>query len=70
MFDVYSVILSDSFSKGQIVAMYLLYYNLTEKPFQINTDPKFLWQGEKHKEALAMLKYGILDNRGLRKTGR
>jgi general secretion pathway protein A len=44
--------------------MYLLYYNLTEKPFQINTDPKFLWQGEKHKEALAMLKYGILDNRG------
>ena len=44
--------------------MYLSYYNLTEKPFQINTDPKFLWQGEKHKEALAMLKYGILDNRG------
>ena len=44
--------------------MYLSYYNLTEKPFQINTDPKFLWQGEKHKEAFAMLKYGILDNRG------
>ena len=44
--------------------MYLSHYNLTEKPFQINTDPKFLWQGEKHKEALAMLKYGILDNRG------
>lgn len=44
--------------------MYLSYYNLTEKPFQINTDPKFFWQGEKHKEALAMLKYGILDNRG------
>ncbi len=44
--------------------MYLSYYNLIEKPFQINTDPKFLWQGEKHKEAFAMLKYGILDNRG------
>jgi len=44
--------------------MYLSYYNLTEKPFQINADPKFLWYGEKHKEALAMLKYGILDNRG------
>ena len=44
--------------------MYLSYYNLTEKPFQINTDPKFLWQGEKHKEALAMLKYGILESRG------
>lgn len=47
-----------------LITMYLSYYNLTEKPFQINTDPKFLWQGEKHKEALAMLKYGILDNRG------
>ena len=47
-----------------LISMYLSYYNLTEKPFQINTDPKFLWQGEKHKEALAMLKYGILDNRG------
>lgn len=44
--------------------MYLSYYNLTEKPFQINADPKFLWYGEKHKEALAMLKYGILDNSG------
>ena len=44
--------------------MYLLYYNLTEKPFQINADPKFLWYGEKHKEAFAMLKYGILDNSG------
>jgi len=30
--------------------MYLSYYNLNEKPFQISTDPKFL--------------YGILDNKG------
>ncbi len=44
--------------------MYLSFYNLTEKPFQISTDPKFLWLGEKHKEALAILKYGIMDNRG------
>ena len=44
--------------------MYLSYYNLAVKPFQISTDPKFLWMGEKHKEALAILKYGILDNRG------
>ncbi|MDL1986390.1 MAG: AAA family ATPase, partial [Deltaproteobacteria bacterium] len=45
--------------------MYLSYYNLNEKPFQISTDPKFLWLGEKHKEALAILTYGILDNKGL-----
>ena len=44
--------------------MYLSYYNLNEKPFQISTNPKFLWLGEKHKEALATLTYGILDNKG------
>jgi general secretion pathway protein A len=44
--------------------MYLSYYNLNEKPFQISTNPKFLWLGEKHKEALAILTYGILDNKG------
>ncbi len=44
--------------------MYLSHYQLNEKPFQINPDPKFLWLGEKHKEALAILKYGVLDNRG------
>lgn len=44
--------------------MYLSYYHLTCKPFQISSDPKFLWLGEKHKEAFAILKYGILDNKG------
>ena len=44
--------------------MYTGYYNLTLKPFQISSDPAFLWLGEKHREALATLKYGILDNRG------
>lgn len=44
--------------------MYLEKYNLTEKPFQITTDSRFLWLGEKHKEAFATLKYGVLDNRG------
>ena len=44
--------------------MYLSFYNLTAKPFQTNTDPKFLWLGAKHKEALATLKYGVLDNKG------
>lgn len=44
--------------------MYRDFYNLTEKPFQITTDPRFLWLGEKHQEAFATLKYGILDDRG------
>ena len=44
--------------------MYLSHFQLKRKPFQISTDPEFLWMGEKHKEALAILKYGILDNRG------
>jgi general secretion pathway protein A len=44
--------------------MYLSHYDLKEKPFQINPDPRFLWLGETHKEALARLKYGILDSRG------
>ena len=45
--------------------MYLSFYKLKAKPFQISTDPHFLWLSEKHKEALATLKYGILDNKGV-----
>ena len=44
--------------------MYLDHFSLNIKPFQITVDPKFLWLGEKHKEALATLRDGILDNRG------
>ncbi|MFZ7126620.1 MAG: AAA family ATPase [Desulfobacterales bacterium] len=44
--------------------MYLEHFGLNAKPFQIAADPRFLWLGEKHKEALAILKYGIFDNRG------
>jgi general secretion pathway protein A len=44
--------------------MYLSFYQLTHKPFQITTDPKFLWLGEKHTEALATLKYGIQEDKG------
>jgi len=44
--------------------MYLTHFNLKIKPFRISPDPKFLWLGETHKEALAMLQYGIQDNRG------
>jgi len=44
--------------------MYLDHYKLTAKPFSIAADSKFLWLGEKHQEALAVLKYGVLDNKG------
>ncbi len=45
--------------------MYLSHYQLKQKPFQLSPDPRFLWLGETHKEALATLRYGILENRGL-----
>jgi type II secretory pathway predicted ATPase ExeA/TolA-binding protein len=44
--------------------MYRSHFNLTEKPFKLTADPKFLWLGEKHKEALATLKYGVIDQKG------
>ena len=44
--------------------MYLSHYNLRHMPFQINPDPRFLWLGEKHKEALSVLKYGVISNQG------
>lgn len=44
--------------------MYLEHFRLTQKPFQINTDPAFFWLGEKHREALAALNYGLLENKG------
>jgi type II secretory pathway predicted ATPase ExeA/cell division septation protein DedD len=45
--------------------MYISHYSLAEKPFQINTDPKFLWLSEIHKEALAVLEYGVMSRNGI-----
>jgi general secretion pathway protein A len=44
--------------------MYLTHYNLKIMPFETSPDPKFIWLSEKHKEALASLKYGIQENKG------
>lgn len=44
--------------------MYLEHFRLSQNPFQINSDPSFLWYGEKHKEALATLQYGLHENKG------
>jgi len=45
--------------------MYLSHFHLNRRPFQINTDQRFLYLSEKHQEALAILRYGVLDNRGI-----
>lgn len=44
--------------------MYLNYYELKKYPFRTNPDPAFLWFGEKHKEALSLLEYGMLKKDG------
>ncbi len=44
--------------------MYTSYYGFSKKPFDITPDPGTLFLGENHKEALAVLKYGVLDNKG------
>lgn len=44
--------------------MYMSFYKLTEKPFERKPEPSFLWHGEKYKEALSTLRYGILDKKG------
>ena len=44
--------------------MYLNHYALEKHPFRTNPDPDFLWFGEKHKEALSVLKYGLLKRDG------
>ncbi len=44
--------------------MYLSHYNLSEMPFKISTDPRFLYLSNDHKEALANLKYGLQSGDG------
>ncbi len=42
--------------------MYCKYFGLTEKPFNMTPDPRFIFLSESHREAIAHLLYGI-DNR-------
>jgi general secretion pathway protein A len=44
--------------------MYLKHFNLKLMPFNDSPDSQFLWLGEKHKEVLAVLKFGIQENKG------
>jgi type II secretory pathway predicted ATPase ExeA len=45
--------------------MYLDHFQIKEKPFLLNTDPRFLWLGTKHYDALKILEHGIKENKGL-----
>ena len=44
--------------------MYADFYNLKEQPFNLTLVPRFLYLGEVHKEALALLTYGVLERKG------
>lgn len=44
--------------------MYTDFYNLKEKPFNLTPSPRFLYLGETHKEALALITYGVMERKG------
>jgi len=44
--------------------MYLKFFGLTAKPFELTPDPKFLFLTPGHREALAQLTYGIQEQKG------
>jgi len=44
--------------------VYLDHYHLKAKPFDLSPQPDFLWLGEKHQEALATMRYGIVEDLG------
>jgi general secretion pathway protein A len=44
--------------------MYLTHFGLSEKPFKATPDPRFLWLGARHQEALNALVTGVLRGDG------
>jgi type II secretory pathway predicted ATPase ExeA len=44
--------------------MYLKFFGLTDKPFELTPDPKFLFLTPGHREALAQLIYGVQEQKG------
>src|ERR1700689_627639 len=44
--------------------MYLNYFKLSEEPFGVTPDTRFLFLGQQHREAVASLAYGTECNRG------
>jgi general secretion pathway protein A len=47
-----------------VADMYLQHFSLREEPFGATPDPRFLFLGEAHREALASLVHGIESRRG------
>jgi general secretion pathway protein A len=45
-------------------SVYLEYYGLTEPPFDITPNPRFLFYSAKHREAFNHLLYGIRERKG------
>lgn len=46
------------------MAVYLEYYGLTEPPFAITPNPRFLFYSAKHREAFNHLLYGVRERKG------
>jgi len=44
--------------------MYTAFYDLKEKPFNLTPSSRFLYLGESHREALNMLRYGVMERKG------
>ena len=44
--------------------MYSAHFGLSELPFSITPDPRYVYMSERHREALAHLFYGIRQGRG------
>ena len=44
--------------------MYRKFYGLKEKPFNVTSDPNFLFLSRRHKEAFSHLIYGIEERKG------
>ena len=47
-----------------IISMYQKHFGLTERPFSIAPDPRFLYMSQQHREALAHLLYGVGEGGG------
>src|SRR5882672_869655 len=45
--------------------MYERYYGLTERPFDLTPNPRYLFLSTKHREALSHLQYGISGSKGI-----
>lgn len=44
--------------------MYSQYFGLARKPFELTPDPANVFMSDSHKEALAILRYGVIERKG------